>query len=331
MQAACFTKRMLASGARHSTRAGLHARGGGVTIDPMPGQTLTEIRELLAGAGLTPRHRFGQNFLIDLNLMRKVVAAGDPRPADTILEVGPGTGSLTELLLESGACVVACEIDRGLQTILTQRLGGHERFTLVADDALAGKAHVNPALLDALQARPPRRGGACKLIANLPYQIATPLLIDLLMLGHGAARGVHFAQLTCTIQQEVGERLVAEAGSEHYGIVSVLTATLAEARLVARLPPTAFWPRPEVDSALVVITPRGPTTVEIGDVAGFAAFVQRVFQQRRKTLRRILREVAGGRGIDAPERAGLSGDLRPEQLSPSDWRSLFRVWSPSDR
>jgi 16S rRNA (adenine1518-N6/adenine1519-N6)-dimethyltransferase len=307
----------------------LHARGGGVTIGRMPGQTLTEIRELLAGAGLTPRHRFGQNFLIDLNLMRKVVAAGDPRPADTILEVGPGTGSLTELLLDSGARVVACEIDHGLQTILTQRLGSHERFTLVAGDALAGKAHVNPALLDALRTRPPRAGGACKLIANLPYQIATPLLINLLMLGQGGADELRFERLACTIQKEVGERLVAAAGSEHYGIVSVLTATLAEARIVAHLPPTAFWPRPEVDSALVLIRARATAQVDLDDLAGFAAFVQRGFQQRRKTLRRILRELGGWRGSDAPERAGLSGDLRPERLSPSDWRSLYRAWSPS--
>lgn len=311
--------------------AGLHARGWGVTIGRMPGQTLTEIRALLAGAGLAPRRRFGQNFLIDLNLMRKVVEAGEPRPADTILEVGPGTGSLTELLLEHGAEVVACEVDRGLQAVLDRRLGEHPRFTLVAADALAGKSRVNPTLLQALRAHPPRAGGSYKLVANLPYQIATPLLIDVLMLAHEPGAALAFQRVVCTVQKEVGERLVAPAGGEHYGTLSVLTATLAAAHVVAHLPPTAFWPRPEVDSVLVVITPRDPGTIDVGDVAGFAAFVQRVFQQRRKTMRRILKALEGGRGIEALERTGLSGELRPEQLSPSDWRLLHRAWSPSGR
>lgn len=297
----------------------------------MPGQTLTEIRALLEGAGLAPRRRFGQNFLIDLNLMRKVVEAGDPQPADTVLEVGPGTGSLTELLLARDADVVACEVDRGLQAILDQRLGEHPRFTLVAEDALAGKTRVNPALLAALRAHAPRAGGAYKLIANLPYQIATPLLIDVLMLAHERKAALAFGRLACTVQKEVGERLVAEAGSEHYGTLSVLTATLAAAHVVAHLPPTAFWPRPEVESALVVITPRGPGATEVADVAGFAAFVQRVFQQRRKTLRRVLKALEGGCGLEALERAGINGDLRPEQLSPSDWHLLHRAWSPSGR
>ncbi len=295
----------------------------------MAGQTLSEIRELLAGAGLAPRHRYGQNFLIDLNLMRKVVEAGEPRRADTVLEVGPGSGSLTELVLERGAQVVACEIDQGLQGILRQRLGENERFALVAGDALAGKTHINPALIDELRARPPRAGGAYKLIANLPYQIATPLLMDLLMLGHASPPGMTFERLVCTIQKEVGQRLTADAGSEDYGVVSVLTATLASARVVAHLPPTAFWPRPEIDSVLVEIRPLDRGAVDVSDAPGFATFVQRVFQQRRKTLRRILTDMSAERAMSAIDQAGLSGAQRPEQLSPSDWRALHRAWTPS--
>jgi 16S rRNA (adenine1518-N6/adenine1519-N6)-dimethyltransferase len=151
----------------------------------MPGQTLTEIRQLLDAAGLKPQHRFGQNFLIDLNLMRKLLAAGSPQAGDTILEVGAGTGSLTELLLESGARVIAVEIDRGLSGILRERLGEHPRLTLVQADALSGKNQVNPLVLRLLGERPPEAGGAYKLIANLPYQIATPLLMDLLLVTVG--------------------------------------------------------------------------------------------------------------------------------------------------
>ena len=140
----------------------------------MAGQILSEIRAVLAGAGLAPQHRFGQNFLIDLNLMRKLVDAADLSPADTVLEVGPGTGSLTEILLDRGVRVVAVEIDHGFQAILRERLGTHPRFTLIQADALATKHCVNPLVLKILSEQPPDAGGAYKLVANLPYQIATP-------------------------------------------------------------------------------------------------------------------------------------------------------------
>ena len=300
----------------------MHHGAAGVTIGGMPGQTLGEIRSLLAGAGLAPRHRYGQNFLIDLNLMRKVVDAAEVRPDDVILEVGPGTGSLTELLLERGAQVVAVEIDRGLQTLIAQRLGGERRFALVAGDVLAGKSEINPAVVDALRARPPGAGGTYKLVANLPYQIATPLLMDLLL---GPLR---FERLVCTIQKEVGERLLAPAGSDAYGPVSVLTETLAEARLAAHLPPEAFWPRPKVESVLIALRSRERSSVDVEDVAGFAAFVQRAFQQRRKTMRRILREMSDERtnAEDVLRLAEISSDCRPEQLSPPVWRQLHRAW-----
>ncbi len=229
----------------------------------MPGQTLSEIRALLAAAGLSPQHRFGQNFLIDLNLMRKLVAAAELSPGDVVLEVGPGTGSLTELLLDAGVRVVAVEIDRGFQAILRERLGTNQRFTLVQGDALAGKHRVNPLVLHALeQARSPHRpeadaprlppgaGGAYKLVANLPYQIATPLLMDLLLATPA------FERLTCTIQKEVAERLVAAPRTEAYGTASVMVQLMADVTAHAILPPTVFWPRPQVESAMVTIRPR---------------------------------------------------------------------------
>lgn len=291
----------------------------------MAGQTLSEIRALLAGAGLAPQHRYGQNFLIDLNLMRKLVDAAEVRAADTVLEVGPGTGSLTELLLETGARVVAVEIDHGLQALLRARLGEHPRFTLVQADALAGKHEVNPLALRALEAAPPGDGGHYKLVANLPYQIATPLLMDLLVLTATApgSAGPRFERLTCTIQREVGERLSAEPRSEAYGPVSVLTQTLARVTPSAILPPGAFWPRPKVESILLAIRPLPPEQVEVADVRAFAAFVQRGFQQRRKVLRRLIRELDTPDAALAFHRAGVSPNARPEELGPAAWRSLF--------
>jgi len=283
----------------------------------MRGQTLSEIRRLLAEAGLAPQHRFGQHFLIDLNLMRKLVAAADLQPTDTVLEVGPGTGSLTEILLDRGVRVVAVEIDRGLQAILRRRLTGHPHFTLVQGDALGGKHRVNPLVLNVLCEQPPQPGGAYKLVANLPYQIATPLLMDLLLVVP------RFERLTCTIQREVGERLAGAPRTDSYGPVSVVTQTLADLTLLAILPRTAFWPRPEVESVMLTLWPRPPERVEVDDVPGFVALVQRGFQQRRKMLRRLLRDWEEPAALRAFQRAGVSPDARPEELPPAAWRALF--------
>ena len=285
----------------------------------MPGQKLSEIRTLLATAGLAPQHHFGQNFLIDLNLMRKLVAAGEVSAADTILEVGPGTGSLTEFLLARGARVVAVEIDHGLQALLRERLGGDPHFTLVQGDALGGKHQVNPLVLTALRAQSPEPGGAYKLIANLPYQIATPLLMDLLLVRP------RFERMTCTIQREVGERLAAEPRTDAYGPASVVVQTLAETTLQAIIPAAAFWPRPKVESVMLTIRPRPPESIDVGEVPAFVAFVQRAFQQRRKVLRRLLRNWDEAQALQAFQRAKVSPEARPEELAPPAWRALFRA------
>ncbi len=283
----------------------------------MAGQTQSEIRALLAAAGLAPRHRYGQNFLIDLNLMRKVVAAADLQPADTVLEVGCGTGSLTELLLEAGVYVVGVEVDRGLQAILRDRLGGNPRFTLVAGDALAGKHDLNPELLAQLRQHPPGLAGNYKLVANLPYQIATPLLMELLYVQP------RFGRLTCTIQKEVGQRLTAAPETDAYGPVSVIADTLAQTHLAATLPPTAFWPRPQVESVLLVIQPLPDPQLPAPDIPAFVAFVRTGFLHRRKMLRKMLLEQLGPHALAALQHAGVNPESRPEALEPRQWRDLF--------
>jgi 16S rRNA (adenine1518-N6/adenine1519-N6)-dimethyltransferase len=278
----------------------------------MPGQTLSEVRALLAAAGLTPQHRFGQNFLVDLNLMRKLVTAAAPGPGDVVLEVGPGTGSLTELLLDSGATVVAAEIDRGLAALLRWHFADAPRFTLVEGDALAGKHAISPAILAALATAGPADAPR-KLIANLPYQIATPLLMELLYLRPA------FASLTCTIQKEVGQRLQAIPRNEHYGPLAVIAQTLATVRPLAALPPRAFWPAPQVESVMVQLIPL--PTPPVSDAPAFVDLVRRAFLQRRKMLRRIIR---GWPDADAAHAAlaaaGLSPDRRPEELAVADWQ-----------
>ncbi|MGD8452707.1 MAG: 16S rRNA (adenine(1518)-N(6)/adenine(1519)-N(6))-dimethyltransferase RsmA [Phycisphaerae bacterium] len=283
----------------------------------MAGQTLSDIRALLGGAGLSPLHRFGQNFLIDLNLMRKLVDAAGLQPGDVVLEVGCGTGSLTEMLLDAGTHVVGVEIDHGLQGILRDRLGGHPAFSLIQGDALAGKHEINPLVLNVLEQTLARHGATrCRLVANLPYQIATPLLMELLY------TPLPFDLLVCTIQKEVADRLAAAAGTDAYGPVSVITETLAAVEPVAIIPPTAFWPRPAVESVALCLRPRPRADTGVEDVPDFVRFVRESFVHRRKMLK------AAARHWDVPEpavvfgRAGVNPEVRPDALSPAQWRSL---------
>lgn len=284
----------------------------------MPGQTLHEIKALLAAAGLAPQHRFGQNFLIDLNLLAKVAAAAELEPADVVLEVGPGTGSLSELILASGARLIAVEIDRGLQELLAQRLGAEPRFTLICGDALANKNNVSPALTAALAAAPPALGGARKLVANLPYQIATPLILELL------SNPPRLERLVVTIQKEVAHKLRARPRSDAYGPLAIIAQTLADIELLATLPPAAFWPRPDVDSALVRLKTHERSGLPIGEAAAFVDFVRLLFRHRRKTLRAGAVHVGREAWLASLPALGLTERSRPEELDPPAWLAWYR-------
>ncbi len=273
-------------------------------------QTKSQIQQLLTAADTAPRHRFGQNFMIDGNLVRTVAAAGQIRAGDTVVEVGPGTGTLTEELLASAAGrVVAVEIDRDLAGLLRERFAGNGRFTLVEGDALAGKHELNAALRAAVAP------GATRLVANLPYNIASPLVIELLRAGVDT--------LAFTVQKEVADRLKA-TGGEGYGPLSVMAQLLAEVEVLRTLPPQAFWPAPTIDSALVRMTRRDL----LGDrAAAVGRFVQGVFSARRKTLRKAM----GVAGVDADRVAaalaatGFDPAARPETFDPPALLRLYQA------
>jgi 16S rRNA (adenine1518-N6/adenine1519-N6)-dimethyltransferase len=272
-------------------------------------QTLAEIREMLESRGLAPRKSLGQNFLIDHNLIRKLVDAsgvggpGAGGAGDLVLEVGPGTGALTEELLARGCEVVASELDRGLAQLLRERFGGERgegqagggRFTLVEGDVLATKRSLNAEVVAALGGRP------FTLVANLPYAAGTPVMIALLV-DHPECRGLYV-----TIQREVAERLLAGPGSKEYGPLAIIAQTLAEVSRVAVLPPECFWPRPEVTSAMVGVVRRGRALADIPP-ARLAEVAQQLFARRRKQLGSVL-----GRGFEFPE--GIDPQSRVESLS----------------
>ena len=273
-------------------------------------QTKRQIESLLAEARSRPRHQFGQNFMIDQNLVRAVADAGQITPADCVIEVGPGTGTLTEELLDRAGQVVAVEIDRDLAALLRKTFGERSNFCLIEGDALAGKHELSPPLAETIRSAR-AQNQAVKLVANLPYNIASPLIIEMLIAGVGL--------LAFTVQKEVALRIAARAGSDDYGPLSVMAQMLARAEVLRTLPPQAFWPMPKIESALVRLT----RDDRLGDKAGaFGTFVHALFSFRRKTLRRALAQ-AGHDPESVLGRVPLDGQKRAEEFSPDVLWKLF--------
>ena len=254
-------------------------------------QSVADIKAALAARGLRPRHRFGQNFLIDGSKVDLLVAAADLSPCDVVLEVGPGTGVLTEALLATGATVVACELDRDLAALVRDRWG--DALTLVEGDCLSKGRRLADDVAQAIAGRP------FKLVANLPYDAASPLMASLAM-HWPACKGQYV-----TIQKEVADRLTAKPGTRQWGPLGVLVRRTCDVRRLAVLAPGCFWPQPKVTSAMVVIEPARAFDDQ-GDA--FAAFVTEVFAGRRKQLGRVA-------GRAAVEAAGLDPTRRAETLT----------------
>jgi 16S rRNA (adenine1518-N6/adenine1519-N6)-dimethyltransferase len=260
------------------------------------------VRDLLASRGLAPRRDLGQNFVADPNTVRRIAHLAGVGPGDQVVEIGAGLGSLTLALADTGAAVTAIEVDHGLVGVLADVVGGRANVTVVEGDA--SKLDWSTLLGDH---RP------WVLVANLPYNIATPLVADLL-------DGVPaVSRMLVMVQREVAERLAAGPGSPAYGAVSVKVAYWADARIVGDVPATVFVPRPNVDSALVSITRRPPPEVPPGPLF---ALVRAAFNQRRKMLRRSLRDIVTPEQFAA---AGVDPTARPEELDLDDWCRLTVV------
>lgn len=270
--------------------------------DDVGPRTLTpsDVRSLLDRYGLAPRRADGQNFVVDPNTVRRIVAAARIGPDDTVLEIGPGLGSLTLPLAHAAARVVAIEIDSGLAE--------------VARDVMAELGNVDVIHADAMQvdldavAAPGTR-----LVANLPYNVATPLLMH-------ALDSEHVVDAFVMVQREVGERWVAGPGAGAYGAVSVKIAAAADARIELTIPRAVFHPVPNVDSVMVRVTRRaGLSRVERRRLA---VVVDAAFARRRKTLRNNLRAAYGDAGEEALVAAGIDPGLRAEVLDLDDFLTL---------
>lgn len=266
--------------------------------------SLPPLREAIAAHGLSARKGLGQNFLLDLNLTRRIARAAGPLDAATVLEVGPGPGGLTRALLEEGAAhVVAVERDRRCIAALEEIAAAADgRLTVVEGDAL----EFDLASLAAER-------GRLRIVANLPYNIATPLLI-------GWLRHVDLLDvLVLMFQKEVADRLAAQPGGKIYGRLSVAAQWRCTVRPLFNLPPRAFVPAPKVSSTVVELVPR-PHPLADADPALLEQVVAAAFGQRRKMLRASLR----GLGIDI-EACGISPEARAETLSIEDFCRLARA------
>jgi 16S rRNA (adenine1518-N6/adenine1519-N6)-dimethyltransferase len=275
--------------------------------------TPASIQALLDRHGVRPGRALGQNFLADPNTARRIVRLAGIAPGARVIEVGPGLGSLTLALADAGASeIVALEIDRHLVPVLQEVLDGRG-IRIEQGDALTidWAALLGPA---GSSARP-----GWSMVSNLPYNIATPLVVRVLETAPMVDR------LFVMVQREVGERLAAAAGTDAYGAVSVKVAYYAHAELAGVVPPTVFMPKPAVDSALVRLVRRAHPPVSVPDVDRLFALVRSGFATRRKMLRRALTTELGSRTVAILEAAGIDPSVRAETLGLDAWAAIARA------
>jgi 16S rRNA (adenine1518-N6/adenine1519-N6)-dimethyltransferase len=273
--------------------------------------TPATVHALLDAHGLHPKRSLGQNFLVDPNTARRVVALAELPASAPVLEIGPGLGSLTLALLDAGHEVVALELDDRLAAVLRTVVtdaGEDSRVRVEHGDAMTVD-------LDGLLTPPPAPR-AC--VSNLPYNVAVPVVVRLLEEADAVER------ILVMVQREVGERLAAGPGDAQYGAVSVKVAYFAEAQVVGLVPPTVFVPRPKVDSALVRLRRRAEPPVSVPSADGLFTLVRAGFAQRRKMLRRSLAPLLGDTAPDVLAAAGVAPTARAEALGLDEWAAVAR-------
>jgi 16S rRNA (adenine1518-N6/adenine1519-N6)-dimethyltransferase len=292
-----------------------------------PRQTLSWLRGLLEERNIRPKGKLGQNFLIDLNLIDLIVRAAELTREDLVLEVGSGTGSLTARLADEAGAVVSVEVDPAFQLLSGEILAGRENLTLVAGDVLRHKNEIAPDVLAAVDAARAKHGTTrLKLVANLPYVVATPVIANLLLQGERPLE-----RMVVMVQWEIAERMTAGPGSPVYSSLAVLAQSLADVSVVRRLAPTVFWPRPKVDSAIVLLRPNAEKRARVPDPLRWRAFLRDLYTHRRKNLRGALAGwPQGRRPKDEVDRQladlGIDGNIRAEELSIDDHLRLCAVF-----
>ena len=298
-----------------------------VQLVQTPDRPRNSIQTLLESRGLSPLKIFGQNFMVDANFAAAIARDAKLDDKTLAIEAGPGTGLLTRAMLDShpGARVLAIEIDRGLAVLLRETFAADiasGRFTLLEGDALDAKHRISPALCAEaqriVQAESRPRVTIC---ANLPYNIATPFLANALI----DEQGLGISSALATIQYELAERMLARQDRSNYGALSALFALRATGRIARKAGGEIFWPRPNVESAVIELNVKPwsnelkPDALSRDESVAFQEFIKKVFAQRRKTLRALLKPVS------VPAIPGVTPDSRAEALSPETLLAVFRA------
>lgn len=260
--------------------------------------------------------RYGQNFLIDRNVLDRIISAADITKEDCVLEIGPGIGTLTQYLAESAREVVAVEIDKSLIPILDETLSAYDNVTVINDDIL--KVDINRIVQE-------RNGGKpIKVVANLPYYITTPIIMELF------ERHIPLSSITIMVQKEVAERIQVGPGTKDYGALSLAVQYYAKPEIVANVPPNCFIPRPNVGSAVIRLNRYEKPPVEVEDEGKMFAFIRASFNQRRKTLANGISNapqlnLSRERITAALEQMGLSATIRGEALTLEQFAQLSNL------
>ena len=284
-------------------------------------QTKQQLQQHLAIAGARPNKKLGQNFLIDLNLIRLFLKKADIQQNDIVLEVGPGTGSLTEEIAQRAGKVIAVEFDKRLAKITAKNLKKFNNTTVINADILENQNHINSQTLELIVQARKEFDGRFVLVANLPYDISSALMANLLM------GPVTADEMFVTVQKEVGLRMVAKSNDNLYGTLGILMAALGEAEIFHKLGKKVFWPAPKVDSVMVHFKRLEEKTQKITNIKTFRSLVAMFMQHRRKMLKACtkfapneLSEIENWEEIFT--KAQIDSSKRPENIAPKKYVEL---------
>ena len=287
------------------------------------GLNKSELLELFRARNLRASQTLGQNFLLDTNFLNFIIKTAELSKEDSVLEIGSGPGILTHLLAENAKQVWAVEIDADMMQIARDLYGALDNVEFIRSNILAPKeVGLAPEVLKAV-----RKAKGLKVVSNLPYKTAVPIIMLLL------ESGLDISRLLVMVQLEIAQRLMAPVGAHNYSAVSILSQYLAQVKMVKKVPPDVFWPRPEVQSTLIEITPLKTFTPKFmkQDYGALKRFLKLIFSYRRKIVGRAMENALGNLEIKATptqigtllEASGIRPDLRPQQLTAEDYLRLY--------
>lgn len=287
-------------------------------------QTKHQIQQLLASAGVFPNKHFGQHFLIDLNLMCVMIDSARIGSDDIVLEVGCGTGSLTEGLAEQAGFCIAVEVDDTLAKIAQEQLAEKDNVVVVNTDVLESKHTISGTVINTIEKARSKHKGRLMLVANLPYNVACPVMLNLV------TGPTVVDEMYVTVQKQVAERMTAKPGSGDYGTMSIFLSAAGEVKIERILKPTVFWPQPQVESAMVSFVRKKEKARRIKSMEYFGEVINLFMGHRRKMLKACTK-LASGELVKVDnwdeifEKCSIDPTQRPEKLPPEDYIAIANL------